>query len=179
MYLHPDLKFYKSYPNENAWFTISELWFRGTDGNSFRIPVNLVKEKGVNKPLYFFVSGDMGKRDRRGKDGPWKNILGEANTQFEIPVGEWIDMEIGYKQGDKNSGRFYLAAKRASDTTMATVFDITDWTYNPDASAPTPLTQWNPLKLYTSGKVIRHIRDSGGVAQIYWDDLEIFETWPQ
>ena len=179
MYLHPDLKFYKTYPNENTWFTISELWFRGTDGNNFRIPLNIVKEAGVNKPLYFFVGGDAGKRNSSGGDGPWKNIWGQANTQFEVPVGEWIDMEIGYKQGNKNFGRFYLAAKRVTDAKMVTVFDITDWTYNPDAKTPTPLTGWNPLKLYTSGKVIKHIRESGGVAQIYWDDFKLFDHWSQ
>lgn len=179
MYLHPDLNFYRSYPNENVWFTVSELWFRHIDGNNFRIPVNIAKEKGTNKPLYFVASGDVGKSDNRGKDGRWKSIWGKVNNAFEIPVGEWIDMEIGYKQGDKNSGRFYLAAKRPSDVTPVTIFDITDWTYNPDASTPTSLTQWNPLKLYTSGKIIKYIHDQGGVAQIYWDDFEIFDTWPQ
>lgn len=178
MYLHPDLKFYKSYPDENAWFTISEFWFRNNDGNSFRIPLNLGKEKGMNKPLYFLVSGDVSKSGRDGKDGTWKSIWGEVGNTFEVPVGEWIDMEIGYKQGDKDSGRFYLAAKRPSDSAPVTIFDITNWTYNPDAGIPTPLTQWNPLKLYTGIRIIKYIHDNGGVAQIYWDDLEVFERWP-
>lgn len=177
MYLHPDLKFYKSYPEENAWFTISELWFRSPGGNNFRIPLNLVKEKGQNKPLYFAVSGDASKGSRDGKDGTWKSVWGEANTKFDVPIGEWVEMEVGYKQGDKGTGRFYLAVKRASDSGMVTVFDIINWTYNPDAQTPVPLTGWNPLKLYTSGKVIKHITRSGGVAQVYWDDFEFFDRW--
>lgn len=178
MYLHPDLKFYKLYPKENTWFTISELWFRNPDGNNFRIPVGLGKEEGANKPLYFVVSGEVGKSGRDGKDGVWKSIWGKANNMFEVPIGEWIDIEIGYKQGDKTSGRFYLSAKRPSDSIPVTIFDITDWTYHPNAGTPTPLTQWNPLKLYTGIRIIKYIHDNGGVAQIYWDDFELYDRWP-
>lgn len=178
MYLHPDLKFYKLYPKENYWFMISELWFRRPDGVDFRIHVDIGKEIGVNTPLYFLAAGNVRTGGERGKNDTWDPLWGAMNTKFEVPIGEWIDMEIGYKQGDKDSGRFYLAAKRPSDSAPVTVFDITDWTYNPNAGTPTPLTQWNPLKLYTGIKIIKYIQDNGGVAQIYWDDFELFDRWP-
>jgi hypothetical protein len=96
-----------------------------------------------------------------------------------VAIGEWLNVEVGYKQGDEDSGRFYLAVGRASDESMTTLFDVTNWTYHPQAPEPIPLTRWNPLKLYTSGEVIDHIRASGGVAQIYWDDLELWNRWPE
>ena len=40
------------------------------------------------------------------------------------------------------------------------------------------MTHWNPLKLYTSAGTVELIRNKGGVAQIYWDDLEIWDGWP-
>lgn len=179
VYLHPDLGLYRSYPKKNTWFNISELWVgRAANPHRFRITLNLVKEKGIGKPLYFMAAGGVriGGKPRHGK---WKNVWGKVNTEFEVPVGEWMDVEVGYKQGDRNSGRYYLGVRRESDASMTTIFDITDWTYSPDAPEPIPLTMWNPLKLYTSGAIIDHIRDKGGAAQIYWDDLEIWDSWPK
>lgn len=176
MYLSPDLAAYRAYPKENHWFTLSELWSRPTENKHFRITLNLAKEVGVGQPLRFVVSADKQVGGKRGSE-IWKNIWGEADMNFEVPVGEWIDVEIGYAQGDASSGRFYLAAKRASDPVPVTIFDVKDWTYNPDAKNPSLLTEWDIFKLYTSGEVIDFIRNQGGVAQIYWDDLEIFDAW--
>ena len=178
MYLHPDLGLYRSYPKENHWFTISTLWIgQNNRPNPFKISLNIVKENGVGKPLYFMATGDMriGGKPRHGK---WKNVWGKVNTDFQVPLGEWFDVEMGYKQGDGKSGRYYLGVKRESDVSMIPIFDIADWTYNPKSPEPIPLTNWNPFKLYTSDEVIDFIREKGGVAQIYWDDLEISERWP-
>jgi len=40
------------------------------------------------------------------------------------------------------------------------------------------VTHWNPQKLYSSDNVLHHIRDNGGVAQIYWDDFAFGGAWP-
>jgi hypothetical protein len=175
IYLSPDLKLYRANPKENSWFTINELWFGASwkgDRYPFRITLGIAKEKGADKPLLFTVSGD-----KFVNSSKWQPVWAEANKQFEIPIGEWLDVELGYKQGDKRSGRFYLAVKRESDTSMTTLFDIHDWTYNPDAPAPVPLTSWQPLKLYTSGEIIDYINNHGGVAQLYFDDLKIYKHW--
>ncbi len=177
MYLHPDLNMYRSYPEENRWFTIMTLWV-GAPQHPFKISLNIGKEKGVGKPLYFLATGDVRTGGKAGH-GKWKTVWGQVNRAFEVPVGKWMHVEAGYKQGNNQSGRFYLAVRRESDASMTTIFDITDWTYHPQAPRPIPLTNWHPLKLYTAGGVIDHIRANGGVAQIYWDDLEIWDGWPK
>lgn len=175
MYLHPDLQLYRSYPGKSTWFTINELWFGASwkgDANAFRITLGIGKEDGAGKPLYFIATGETKEK------GKWKPVWHSLSDKFSVPVGEWLDMEVGYRQGDKNTGRFRVAAKRASDATMTTIIDVHDWTYHPRAKKPVPMTQWNPLKLYTSSSVIDFIRNQGGVAQIYYDDLTILKKWP-
>lgn len=179
MYLHPDLKLYRSYPDDNTWFTINELWFGAKwkgDSHPFRITLGIAKEKGANQPLYFLATGETG-AGGRPKHGKWSAVWHSLNKNFQIPVGEWMDMEMGYRQGNASTGRFYLAVKRQSDPRMITVIDVHDWTYHPEAPEPVPLTSWNPLKIYTSGAIIDYIRTQGGVAQIYFDDLEIRKAW--
>lgn len=179
MYLHPDLRLYRSYPKENVWFTINELSFGAQwEGHPypFRIWLGIGKEKGAGKPLLFVVAGEEGNSDIFTR-GEWKTDWYRVGKDFEIPIGEWLDMEVGYKQGNKDTGRFYVAAKRESDAAMTTIFDVRDWTYNPNAKTPVPLTDWTPLKLYTSSAVIDHIRNNGGVAQIYYDDFEILKNF--
>ena len=56
-----------------------------------------------------------------------------------ITIGVWMEVEIGYRQGDKHSGRFYVAVKRESDPAMIPILDVTDWTYHPDSPKPVPL----------------------------------------
>jgi hypothetical protein len=175
MYLHPDLKPYRSYPGESTWFTINELWFGASwEGhpNPFRITLGIAKEKGVGKPLGFLATGEIKEK------GKWKPVWHSFNDKFEVPIGEWLDIEVGYKQGDKNTGRFYVAVKRTSDAVMTTIVDVHDWTYHPRAKKPVPMTQWNPLKLYTSSSIIDFIRNHGGATQIYYDDLTILKKWP-
>lgn len=178
MYLHPDLRLYRSYPGENKWFSIATMWIgRPADPHPFMISLDLVKPKGAGSPLYFMVSGDKRVGGRQGH-GKWQTIWGRVNTDFPVPIGEWLDVEVGYKQGNGKSGRYYLGVKRQSDASVQAIFDVTDWTYSPEAPSPIALTNWNPLKLYTSGAIVDHIRSGGGVAQIYWDDLRIWNRWP-
>lgn len=177
MYLPPDLEHYQAFPKENKWFVVSEAWSgTGNDPYRFLIGLDIIKESGSGKPLHFLVSGEkrVGGTQQNGK---WETVWGTVNNEFEIPVGEWIEIETGYKQGDKDTGRYYLSAKRPSDPSPVTIFDITNWTYHPSAPKPVPLTQWNPLKLYTSGEIIDYIRNQGGTTQIYWDDLELYDSW--
>ena len=179
LYLHPDLNLYKQYPTANGWFMINEFMMGARwekHPYPFRLSLNIAKPAGVDKPLYFVVITGVANGGKIGR-GKWRDIFGEVGKNFEVPVGEWLDIELGYKQGDKKSGRFYLGVKRAKDKKFTTVFDITDWTYHPDSPEPVPMTHWHPLKVYTSEKIINHVRKKGGVVQMYWDDLEIYENW--
>jgi hypothetical protein len=179
LYLHPDLNLYRQYPGHNVWFGLATFWMGAPwtgDEYPFKISLNIAKPAGVNSALYFVAGGGIfaGGEVRQGK---WKDVWAEVGKNFEVPVAEWIDIEIGYRAGDDNSGRFYLGAKKAGDAEITTVLDVTDWTYHPDAPNPVPVTILQPLKLYSSGRIIDFIRSKGGVAQLYWDDLEVYEKW--
>ena len=179
LFLHPDIALYRQYPKQNSWFGLSTMWMGARwQGHPypFKISLNIAKPEGVGKPLYFVVSGSVsnGGEIKRGK---WKDVWGKVGANFEVPVGEWLDIEIGYKAGNKNNGRFYMGVKREKDKKFTTVFDVTDWTYHPSSPKPVPVTDWQPLKLYSSSRIFDFIRDKGGVAQLYYDDLEIYDNW--
>jgi hypothetical protein len=107
----------------------------------------------------------------------------ESNLNYEVPVGAWFTMEIGYKMGDADTGRFVVVITPEDTGVASVVLDITDWTYDPAAdlpggTGPVAATKWNPQKLYSSDNVIHFIRDAGGVAQAYFDDFEFSGQWP-
>jgi hypothetical protein len=180
IYLHPDLSKYRQYPNGNGWFTINEFMMGAHWKHHpypFRISLNISKSAGVGKPLYFVASAGKAVSGGTKSNSKWKDIWGVVGYKFEVPVGEWIDIEIGYKQGNKKTGRFYLAAKREKDKKFTTVFDIRDWTYHPNSPKPVALTHWYPLKIYTGENIINFVRNKGGVVQMYFDDVELYDNW--
>ena len=179
LYLHPDLDFYRQYPKGSGWFTINEFWMGAKwkrHPYPFRITLNIGKPVGAGTDLYFTVGAGVAAGGAIGK-GDWKNVWGKAGLNFKIPLGEWLDVEIGYKQGDKKTGRFYMGVKREKDKQFTTIIDKRNWTYHPESPEPVPLTNWNPIKIYTSSKIIDFVRKKSGVTQIFWDDLEIYADW--
>ncbi len=181
MYLHADFALYRSHPEQSAWQPIIlELRFgSGPNGDPhvFRITVRIAKEAGVDKPLIFGVGGSKRIGGTPGY-GIWENIWGERNTAFQVPTGKWLDVEIGYKQGNAATGRFYFSVQPKGEVSKTVIFDITNWTYHPEAPQPIPVTSWQTFKLYAPDDFVDHIRNNGGIAQIYWDDLEILNGWP-
>ena len=174
LYLHPDLAIYREYPEKNTWFNLATMWMgaRWEDHPyPLKLSLNIAKPRGVGMPLYFVASAAIADGDTK-----WKGIWAETGANYEVPVGEWLDIEIAYAAGDDTSGRYYMGVKRSSEERFTTVLDVTNWTYNPNSPEPVPLTHWNPLKLYTSSDIIDFVRKSGGVSQLYWDDLEAYDV---
>ena len=179
MYLHPDLELYRRFPEENGWFTVNELWMGARWKKHpfpFRIGVGIAKPRGAGRPLYFIVSGDVSAGGPIGK-GNWRSLWSKFAGHFEVPIGEWLDVELGYKSGDDSTGRFYMGIKRERDKSFTTLFDLRNRTYHPDSPQPVGLTDWQPLKLYTNSRIIDFVRKGGGVTQIYFDNLEIYSDW--
>lgn len=179
LYLHPDIALYRQFPESNGWFGLSTMWMGAVwQGHKypFKISVNIVKQAGAGMPLYFDVSGGIfeGGDPKRGR---WKNIWGRTGTDFQVPVGEWIDMEIGYRAGDKKTGRIYMAVKREKDEAFTTIVDMAEWTYHPLSPDPVPITDLQPLKLYSSDRIIKFLRSRGGMARLFWDDYEAYQKW--
>lgn len=173
VFLHKDISLYSLYPDEYSWFGINELRIGGKKGRPFRISLSIGKKQGVGMPLVLFATGSV--KDK----GIWVPVWVRTNKNFSIPFGEWMNMEVGYKQGDNKSGRYYVGIKTKLDSKVIPIIDVHNWTYDPKSKYPEPLAKWNPLKIYTSEAIINHIRNSGGIAQVYWDNMEIFDKWPQ
>lgn len=179
MLIHEDMNLLHDYPPDgDRWWLgviLQELWCGAAwEGhpNPARIIVNMYSLGGQMHLQLLCKSGV----DSRV-------FWAKYNPGYALPVGEWVTVEIGYKMGNAETGRMVVVVTRESTGERVVVFDVTDWTYDPLAdepggTGPVPLTHWNPQKLYTSDNVIHHIRDSGGVAQVYWDDFAFSGEWP-
>lgn len=178
--LHPDLGLLLDYPADgDPWWigiTLQELWLGASwegDPNPGRISLNLAPTaEGA-----FQLVVTMEKMPSR--EPVWQEVAVD-----DLPLGEWLTLEVAYEMGNEKSGRFVVTSQTADDPEPRVLVDVHDFTYNPDAdgfggSGPVPLTHWNPQKLYTSDNVLHFIRDQGGVAQLLFDDF-FFTTagWP-
>ncbi|NQX58648.1 carbohydrate-binding protein [Paenibacillus qinlingensis] len=175
--LHPDMQKLESYSNAIPWLTLAEFWNDGTwYGSSypFRVTFGLNKDAnaGSNKPLYFEVNAE--KMDTNPRVELWQ---AEAKS-FPISYNQWITLEFYYKKGNATSGRFYVAATPDGGSRQV-LFDVKNWTYHPNNPSPVGLANFNPFKLYTGDWLIDHVRNNGGIMQLYWDNFELWNGWPQ
>lgn len=157
-----DFEAYRDYPKANDWLTIIELWAGAASSKyPFRISLNLEKEFGAGKPVYFSVAAT-----KRGLDGSWLPVWKKVNKTILPSFNEWLDLEFRYRMGNYLNGKFTLFMGGRK------VIDKTGVTYHTGSPSPVPLTMIQP-KLYTSGAVIDHIREASGAARILWDNWEI------
>lgn len=179
MFLHEDMNLLHSYPPDgDRWWLgiiLQELWCGAAwEGHPNPSRIN----------LSMYAQGGQMRLHLRCETMPDMGVLWQRfNPQYALPVGEWVTVEIGFKMGNAETGRVVVMVTPESTGQREVVFDVTDWTYDPaadepDGTGPVPLTHWNPQKLYSSDNIIHHIRDSGGVAQVYWDDFGFSGMWP-
>lgn len=180
LFLHEDINLLHSYPwNGDRWWLgviLQTLWSGAAwqgHPNPSRITLNMYPLGGEMRLQLLCRSAGENTR----------TFWAEENPGYVLPVGEWMTIEIGYKMGNAETGRMVVIITRESTGEREVIFDVTDWTYDPLAdepggTGPVPLTHWNPQKLYSSDNMIHHIRDSGGVAQVYWDDFAFSGEWP-
>lgn len=171
LFLPTDLKLLNSYPEKIDWLTISEWWNNASWSKEqfpFRISVNLYKDPGSNPLLLKVHAQPFVKEDKR-----WENDIWEAvNRDFTVPIGKWMTVEYEFVEGDKNQGQFMVAVTPDGEK-RTVVFDIHNYTYHPDDPNPDGLSHFNPLKLYTSVKVINYLNSQGANLKLYWDDLNL------
>jgi hypothetical protein len=174
IYLHPDFSLITDYDLQDNWWLepmIHELWMENEDYLS-RISVYLAEGDPDEINIYTSFSYKL------NGDDSWEHYWEEPGD-IAIPVGEWFTMEIGWKMGDADNGRFILTIQRDGDANPVTVIDVTNWTYNPDSPLPIPLSNWNPQKLYGSDNIIHFVRDNGGILQMYFDDFSFSDSIPE
>ncbi len=171
--LHPDFGIIIEYDRKDDWWLepmIHELWMEN-DFLSSRIGIYVVEAEA--NQLYPAAS-----LTHRTHDGELWQPGWEEVGSVSIPVDEWFTMEVGWKMGDADTGRFILTIQRESDGDPLTAIDKTDWTYNPNSQRPIPLAGWNPQKLYASDNIVDFVRDKGGILQLYFDDFEFADSLP-
>lgn len=176
VYLHEDMNELRHYPDAIHWFTIVELWnnvaWRPMIPYGGRLTLGITKPVADESDFYFEVDAQDIDRNQPA-DKRFKSLWIEKNHEVKVPVGEWFTLEYYYKEGDKDNGRFYMTIE-TKDGNKQTVFDITNLTHNSQDSSPDGITDFNPLKLYTSKEVANYMKAKNKALQIYWDDLKLW-----
>lgn len=181
MYLHPDLVVLRDWEVGFNWLTLQEYWFSPSwtcGKHTFRISVGLCRAPGAGRhELLFNIHGQPEWEEGMPifpEYAGWGWPTWEAvQREYGVPIGAWLECETQYRMGDAATGRFTYRV-RVQDRAWVTIFDVTNWTYNPRSPEPQPLYGWNPMKLYTSAALVDYVRSCGGVTQIYWDDFAVF-----
>lgn len=99
----------------------------------------------------------------------------EFADDFEIPYGKWITQEFYVKEGTGNDGRFYMAVTVDGKKTVL-IDKAGPTTSTVPGYVPDGQTAWNPIKLYTEGRVPEVFKAAGKTMDVYWDDLEIWRN---
>lgn len=170
VYLHPDMEYLTQGEETFTWLMLFEFW--NIDGNTsnFRISVNIAKEEsGPVDALHLRVSGDNEKFF-----GGWDNVWKETAENYAIPFGEWIDIELYIKEGEDQTGRFYLAVSD-STTNNLVLFDLTRRTKHDKDQILNGFTMVNPLKLYTSDELINYMKVHHKKLEVYWDNWSVYK----
>jgi hypothetical protein len=55
------------------------------------------------------------------------------------------------------------------------IYDLTKITHNSKDPSPDGVTDYNPIKLYTSKELIDYMGSKGKTLQIYWDDFKLWK----
>ncbi|HUX59575.1 MAG TPA: hypothetical protein VMV77_21565 [Bacteroidales bacterium] len=176
VFLHDDFNSLKSYPRKIGWLTISEFWNNRTWGDApyaFRVTLGIGKPTEATSDLYFILDGqDYG--DVNGKLN-YTTLWHNTNEKVKVPIGKWFTMEYYYKEGNNETGRFYMAIKPEGQAKQV-VFDVTAFTQNSKDPNPDGVTEYNPMKLYTSKEVVGFMKSQGKTLQIYWDDFKLWKN---
>lgn len=170
--LHPDLAYFQQRSNELAWFTLFEFWNNGAwtkEKYPFRVTVNLFKEEGASKEINFRVKSDY----QKCKTCKWKEVWGRTATSFPVRFGEWMELELYIKEGDDNSGRFYMSVTPEGESKI-TLFDVNGTTQHPKEKCADGFTHFEAMKVYTSDDNIDYMNKAGKELSLYWDDWELY-----
>lgn len=100
-------------------------------------------------------------------------IGADRSSLVAVPIGRWFTMDFYLKEGDADTGRFNLAITPEGGNRQL-VYDHRGFTRNSTDPAPDGLSDYNAMKLYTSGEVVNYMKDHGHPLEVYWDDLRNF-----
>ncbi len=178
VFLPEDFNTVRTFPDKIHWFTIAEFWNNITWSQSvpyrFRITLGIGKPVSEESDLYFILDAQDCElfEDNSQK---YTTIWAETNEQVKVPIGKWFTLEYYYKEGDKNNGRFYMTIQPEGEE-KEVIFDVNRVTHNTQDPNPDGVTEFNPLKLYTSKQLIEYMKSKDKTLQIYWDDFKLWKN---
>lgn len=173
---HSDMAFLKDWEEPIHWLSIFEFWNNADwtkEKYPFRVTVNLNKaEHGPVDNIYFNVKGDYKKNCKICK---WNEDWDQTDNSFPIPFGEWIEIEMYLKEGDQSNGQFYMAVTPEGGIKQV-LFNISNRTQHKKEKCPDGFTHMQPLKLYTSDKLIDYMRNNNKELSVCWDDWRFYSN---
>jgi hypothetical protein len=177
LFLHEDMEVVKSYPDKISWLTILEVWNNIQwidDPYPYRLTVGIVKPSAERRELYFMVDAQDYIYRTDTTRGRYVTLWHDMNQKVPVPIGQWMTLEYYMKEGNDETGRFYMAMTPEGGQKQV-IFDIKNYTHNSWDPNPDGITLWNPLKLYTSRQLIHYVREQGKALQVFWDDFEVWK----
>ena len=174
--LPEDMNEVKKYPQRISWLSILEIWNNITWSQSvphgFRVTLGLGKPTAEESDLTFILDAQDCELFEDGRQR-YTTIWSARNQDIKIPIGEWFTMHYYFKEGDAEHGRFIASIETAKDGERV-IFDVTNYTHNTKDPAPDGVTEFNPLKWYTSMELANFMKERGKSLQIYWDDFKLY-----
>lgn len=178
VFLHNDFNTVRTFPNKIHWLTLVEFWnnitWSPTVPNRFRITLGIGKSTEKESDLYFILDAQDCELFENGRQR-YTTIWAETNEKVKVPIGKWFRMDYYYKEGNNQTGRFYLSITPDNEKTI-TVLDVNKITHNTQDTNPDGVTDFNPIKLYTSKELILYMQSQNKPLQIYWDDFKLWKN---
>jgi hypothetical protein len=178
IYLPEDFSALRSFPDAISWLTIAEYWNNITWNPSvphgFRITLGIGKAPGAGRALHFMVDAEDGRRLPDGRQ-VYTTLWSDVNHWVAVPIGRWFTAEYYYREGDDEHGRYQMSIQPEGGERVV-VFDGARLTHNSADPAPDGVSDFNPMKLYTSRRLLEHMKSRGKTLQIYWDDFELWKN---
>jgi hypothetical protein len=175
--LDDDFNSVRTFPDKIHWLTLAEFWNNITWNqdvpNRFRITLGIGKPTSEESDLYFILDAQDCELFKDGKQ-KYTTLWAETNEAVKVPIGKWFTMDYYYKEGNEDQGRFYLSITPEGGKKQV-VFDVTKVTHNSKDPHPDGVSDFNPMKLYTSRELITHMQRNRKTLQIFWDDFKLWE----
>ncbi len=177
IFLPSDFQTVRKYPNTINWLTIAEFWNNITWSQTvpyrFRITLGIGKPVKEESDLYFILDGQDCELFEDGSQ-KYTTLWSDTNNKIKVPIGKWFTLEYYYKEGNAENGRFYMTIQPDGGQ-KEVIFDLKRITHNTKDPNPDGVTDFNPIKLYTSKSLIDFMRSEGKTLQIYWDDFKLWK----
>ncbi len=177
IFLPSDFNTVRKFPEKISWLTIAEFWNNITWSQTvpyrFRITLGIGKPVATESDLYFILDAQNCELFPDGSQ-KYTTLWSETNQAVKIPIGKWFTLEYYYKEGDASTGKFYMTIEPEGGK-KEVIYDLTKITHNSTDPNPDGVTDFNPMKLYTSKKLINYMHAEGKTLQIYWDDFKLWK----